>query len=282
MKIFLPNDSKQSIGGGWSAMSCLKKGMGDSITENYDEADIVLICGASLCKPEIAEQAKRDSKRVVVRCDNILRHSRNQGKGMARMQRMASVADLVIYQCQWAKDILDDFLGHPNSTIIYNGIDLDIFKPEGGKIDFGYRPVYLYASAAKGENKGWDNAYYDYQRVQKDNPEALLVIVGKVSTEVMRNNFDFFQGENYRFLGMMDTPHKMAEIYRSCDFLYGVAMNDCYSNTILEALACGCELRSVSKTGGTPELLDSWRKGREFNGLPRMIEDYKQAIQGLS
>lgn len=281
MKIYIPNESKSQQGGGWSFMSYFKKGMGDSVTESYDEADIVFVAGASLCKPEVSEQAKRDGKRVVLRCDNILRHSRNQGKGMARMQRMAAVADLVVYQCQWAKDILDDFLGHPNSEIIYNGVDLDVFKPEGDRLKFGSDNVYLYASASKGENKGWDHCWYEYQRIQKESPDAVLLIAGRVSTEVMRNNFDFFQGENYHYLGMKTTPEEMAMVYRSANYFMAVAQYDCYSNAALEAAMCGLDFVNISHTGGMLELIRNISEGREFNGIQRMVEDYNRAIGRL-
>lgn len=282
MKIFVMDDSKPQYGGGWSWKKGFCKAMGSYIVDNYYDATHIIVPGASMVKPEKFEQAKLDGKRIILRCDNFLRHSRNQGKGMARMQRMAAVADLVVYQCQWAKDILDDFLGHPNSRIIYNGVDLDIFKPEGDKIKFDSNDVYIYASASKGDNKGWDTCWYEYQKIQKSNTNAMLLIAGKVSTEVMRNNFDFFQGERYQYLGMVDTPEKMSTVFRSGNHFMGVAQYDCYSNAALEAAMCGLDFVHASHTGGMPELIENIKKGREFNGLPRMIEDYKLSIQGLS
>jgi len=281
MKVFLPNESKMQVGGGWSFLNSLKKGMGDLITDDYEQSDTLFVSGASMVKPEVIEDAKRSGRRIILRCDNILRHSRNGGKGMERMRRMAAVSDLVVYQCEWAKSILDDFLGHPNSTIIYNGVDLNVFKPDGPKIKFGESPVYLYASASKGENKGWNTAWYDYQQVQKDYPSALLLIVGNVSTDVKDNKFDFFQGEHFKYLGMINNPGDMAIAYRSADRFYAVAQFDCYSNAVLEALACGLELVSISHTGGMPELLKNWSKGREFNSLERMTAQYEESIMAL-
>lgn len=281
MKVFIGAYEPQRQGGGWSFCRYLAKGLGGNFTENYDEADIMLVAGASMLKPEEAERAKADGKRIVLRCDNALRHSRNQGKGMARMYRMAQVADLVIYQCQWAKDYLGDFLGNPESVIIYNGVDLDIFSPEGSKLTFDAAPIYLYASAAKGENKRWDAAWYDYQEAQKQNPRAMLLIAGQVSTPVMEHGFDFFQSERYKYIGMMTSPEAMAQVYRSANYFYAVAENDCYSNALLEALACGLEPVAISQTGGTPELLNNWAKGRDYNGIPRMVNDYIEAFHSI-
>src|SRR3990167_1448538 len=281
MKIFIANDSRQQQGGGWSWLSGFKKGMGELITTDYNEATHVLIPSASMVKPEVAEKARQDGKKVILRTDNALKHSRNQGKGMARMKRIADVSDLIIYQCQWAKDYLSDYLGNENWNVIYNGIDLDIFTSDGSKTDFGTSPVYLYSSAAKNETKRWEWAWWDYQKRQKENSDAMLVIAGRVSTPVMENGFDFFQGERYSYVGMMTTTEDMARIYRGCDYFYAVAENDCYSNSILEASMCGLELIEVNMTGGTPELLENISKGREYNGIKRMCAEYLTVISSL-
>lgn len=255
--------------------------MGDSITDNYDEADIYFVPSASMIKPELAEQAKADGKKVVLRTDNVLKHSRNGGKGMDRMHRIASVADLVVYQCVWAKEYLHEWLGRPNGRVIYNGIDLDIFKPEGEQIFFDADPVYLYSSAAKGETKRWEWAWYRYQQYQIENKNARLIITGNLSTPVLENNFDFFRGERFTYLGMIKEQENMAQIYRACDYLFAVYENDCYSNTYLEALACGVELIDIHESGGTLELIKNWSKGREYNGIERMKNDYIKALEDL-
>lgn len=277
MKVYIANDARPQRGGGFSFLSYLHKGLGNDCTDNYTESDIFFVASASMIKPERAEEAKRDGKKVVLRVDNALRHSRNNGKGMSRMERMASIADLVVYQCEWSRNYLHDFLGKPKSTVIYNGIDLEIFTPDGTKTSFG-SPTYLYASASKGENKRWDAAWYAYQMYQRKHPNGTLLIAGRVPTAIMENNFDFFNGERYQYLGMVSSHEKMASIYRSADYFFAVAENDCYSNALLESLACGAEPIEISYTGGTPELLDNWSKGREFNGIARMVDDYKEVF----
>lgn len=271
--IFVANSSLQKQGGGWSFISYFIKGMGDQITYDYDKADVYFIPSASMIKPELAEKAWDDGKKIILRVDNALKHSRNQGKGMARMKRMAEIADAVVYQCEWSKEFLHDFLGQPRSTVIYNGVDTSIFNTTGRPTDAG--PTYLYSCAAKGETKRWEWVWWHYQQVQKQNPNARLNITGSVSTPVMENGFDFFQGENFRWWGMIQRPETMADYYRNNKYLYAVYENDCYSNTYLEALACGMELIEVNMTGGTPELLENWEKGIEFNSKERMVNDYR-------
>jgi glycosyltransferase involved in cell wall biosynthesis len=176
MKVYLAAYQPERAGGGWSFQRNLAKSLGDDVT-TYDQADVYFVAGASMLKPEEAEQAKRDGKKVVLRVDNALKHSRNQGKGMDRLQRMAAVSDMVIYQCQWAKDYLGDFLGNPTSRIIYNGVDMDIFTPGDRARLNGSR--YLYSCSSKGETKRWEWVWWRYQQIQKEQPEAALFNRGK-------------------------------------------------------------------------------------------------------
>lgn len=276
--LYIANSSEQKTGGGWSFISNLKKAIPELITDDYVKADTLFIPSASMVKPEVAEQAWDEGKKVILRTDNALKHSRNNGKGMARMRRMAEVADAVVFQCQWARDYLEEFIGSKGkSTIIYNGIDLDIYTPGTPASPNNY----LYSCAAKGETKRWEWAWWAYQKIQKDNPNAFLNVTGNLSTPVLQNNLDFFQGERFRFWGTITDPNTMADFYRNNQYLFAVYENDCYSNTYLEALACGMELIEVNMSGGTPELLNNWNKGREYNGLKRMGDDYRTLLSVL-
>lgn len=281
MKIHIAGEVEGKIGGGWSFIEYFKNSIGGNIP--IEEADVVLIPGASQVRSGVIDTARQRGQKIVLRVDNSLKPSRNKGmdNSMGKMHYYASVADLVIYQCQWAKDYLDDFLGNPNSEIIYNGVDLDIFKPEGSKLKFGASNTYLYSCASKGESKMWEWAWWRYQQYHRENSDNHLLVTGRLPTEPMQHGLDFFNGENYTYLGMVPTKSMMAEIYRGSDYLMAVYQNDCYSNTYLEALACGLELIDINMTGGTPELLDNWKKGRDFNGLSRMAEDYTRVLEKL-
>jgi glycosyltransferase involved in cell wall biosynthesis len=281
MKVFLAGEVADKQGGGWSFLSYLKKGLGAQVS-SYEDADIFFISGASMVRSGAVDQAKRDGKKIVLRTDNALRPSRNKGyeNGMGKLKYYAGLADLVIYQCEWARDYLKGFLGNPRSAIIYNGVDLDIFTPHRSTRNLT-SPTYLYSSASKGETKRWEWAWWCYQQIQKDDPDAQLIVTGNLSTPVLENGLDFFQGERYRYFGMIRDPRLMADIYRAANYLFAVYENDCYSNTYLEALACGMELIEINMTGGTPELLDNWDKGREWNGVSRMAGDYLQALKEL-
>jgi glycosyltransferase involved in cell wall biosynthesis len=289
MKIAIPVDSQQKLGGGFTFARNLEKGLkqlGVEIVENPLEADLALICGVTMITKETF-RALRDSKtKVIVRLDNVPRNSRNRGSGTTRLQRFAHEADAVIWQGEWAKFYLEDFIDNPKSRIIHNGIDLNIFTPDGDAIDFGARGdrknVYLYSRFSRDETKMWEVAWYQYQLIQRENKNAKLLIIGKFSDELREYNFDFFRGENFDYLGVIEDERKIAELLRSVGWLIAPYFNDAFSNTYLEALACGVELYKPSLTGGTPEMLELWNtKGRSYFSLDRMAQDYKHFFEEI-
>jgi len=186
------------------------------------------------------------------------------------------MATEVIYQSKWALDYLSPFL-KADGRVIYNGVDREIFKPDGLQYDFEGKPTYLYSRFGRSEGKGWENAWYRYQRIQREEPKAGLVIVGKFSDQLREYNFDFFQGERFEYQGVVEDPFEMAKIYRGCDYLMAVYENDCYSNTYLEALACGCKLVDPRMSGGTPELIENRKDG--VKDCSEMVREYLEVLK---
>lgn len=275
--IYLANDSTQSQGGGWSFIDNFKKGMEGYITDNYDSADIFFIPSASMIKPERAEQAKADGMEVVTRIDNALRHSRNQGKGMFRMKRMVELSDIVIYQSNWAKKYLDDFLGKPNSVVIMNGVDLDAFNGKGRD---NTKLNYMYCRMNRDETKNWEVARHFFSEVSRSRPEANLFIAGAYSPDLVEYNFDFYNDERYTFLGVQEN---MADWFRQCQYFVYTYFNDACSNSLIEALASGCMIVGPAyfrNTGGAPEIIHGYEKhGREWLGLERMCKEYRDVLE---
>ena len=275
MKIYLPVDSLQEIGGGFTFQRNLEKGLkslGHEIVygNDYRNADTALVSGVTMVKRETIDKIQEAKIKLVVRIDNVPRNSRNRNTGTSRLKEFAIRADEIVWQCQWCKDYLIDFIGR-EGRIIHNGVDTDIFKPEGERyhMDWEDRDLYLYSRFSRDEIKNWEVGWYEYQLIQKENPNAKLILVGQFSPEQIEYNFDFFKGENFEYLGVIHDPFEMAKIYRSCKYLLATYFNDCYSNTYAEAIASGCELYEPNMSGGTPELIK--------NGvipLKKMVEDY--------
>src|SRR3990167_7510132 len=140
-------------GGGWTQARYLYEGL-DCVS--YEEADIVLITGPTMASHDDVERAKRDGKKIVFRVDNAVRHSRNRGTGMPRMEHFAREADLVIYQSKWARDFLKPFI-EKDGPVIINGTDLDKFNSTGRDAP---GDSYLYIRSSRDEGKQWIAAWY--------------------------------------------------------------------------------------------------------------------------
>ena len=283
MKIIFLNDSRQQQGGGWSFLNNLSKGLkalGHQVVDSISDADIAIVSGATMVNRDTVREVKDKGIRLVVRVDNIPRNSRNRNTGTSRLKDYAEWADVVVYQSKWAREYISDFVKR-NGVVIHNSVDENIFKPEGRKKDYIGSPVYLYSRFNRDENKRYEEAWYEYQMIHRKNPSALLVLVGKFSPEHREYSFDFFRGERYKEPMIVTNPEEMAEIYRGCDYLMAPYYNDACSNTYIEALCCGLKLYKPSMTGGTPEIIDMYKKyGAEYFALNRMTEEYMDVFLG--
>lgn len=278
-KLYLLDESRQKIGGGWSFLRSFQTGLQRlknpdwELADRWQDADAVLLAGATLASRETVKGIRANDIPLILRVDNAPRNSNNRNTGTSRLKDFAQMATAVIYQSKWALDYLTPFLG-VGGRVIYNGVDREVFKPDGIEFEFKGKPTYLYSRFGRSEGKGWENAWYRYQQIQRENKDAQLVIVGKFSDELREYNFDFFQGENYQYMGIIADPHEMAKIYRGCDYLMATYENDCYSNTYLEALACGCKLFEPRMSGGTPELVENGVRSCED-----MVKDYLEVMK---
>lgn len=263
MNVHIPGLRPEEIGGGWGQAMYLHKQFGAS----YDKADIYLIAGPTQVTHDQADKAKADGKKIVLRLDNAVRHSRNRGVGMARMKHFCEIADLVIYQSNWSREFLYPFT-KKDGPVILNGVDTTIYNDESR---VARDDSYLYVRSSRDEGKQWVMAWYWFV----NNP-GKLTIVGKFSAENMEYNFDFYNNEKYIFLG---EQRDMSSIYKSHKYFLYTYLNDSCSNTLLEAKASGCEIIDVYgmlETGGASEIMAC-----KDISLERMYHEYKQILSAL-
>lgn len=260
MKVHVLNYEPNRIGGGWTAARYLYEGL-EAVS--YEEADTVLITGPTMASHSDVEKAKSDGKKIVLRVDNAVRNSRNRGTGMTRLKAFCDVADLVIYQSEWAKKFLYPFT-KKDGVVILNGVNTKLYYPSSHTKD----DTYLYVRSSRDEGKQWVMAWYWFV----NNP-GYLRIVGKFSSENLDYNFDFYNNERFLFLG--EQPN-LASFYRDSKYFLYTYLNDACSNTLLEAIASGCEIKDVYgmlQTGGAPEIMTC-----KDISVERMITEYKEVI----
>lgn len=263
MKVHLANYEAR-IGGGWS----FARNVYGNFNADYEESDIYFIAGATQVSHGEVEKAKADGKKIVLRVDNAVRNSRNRGTGMTRMKSFADLADLVIYQSEWSRKLLVPYL-KKDGAVILNGVDTERFNPYNRTAN---DDSYLYVRSSRDDGKQWIMAWYWYV-----NKPGMLEIAGKFSRENMEYNFDFYNGERYVFTG----EHKnMSDVYKRNKYFLYTYLNDACSNTLLEAIASGCEIVDVYgmlQTGGAPEIMAC-----KDISVERMLDEYEQQLSQLA
>lgn len=272
MKVFVPNYEPNRIGGGWTWTDNFVKGMGDEVTFDYDEAEVFIIPSASMVSHEQVNKAREDKKKIVLRADNALRDSRNRGTGMSRLKAFSEVADLVIYQSEWAKNFLMPFT-KKDGAVILNGVDTKRFNSNNRMAS---DDSYLYVRSSRDEGKQWIMAWYWFV-----NNTGHLDIVGRFSDENLEWNFDFYNGEKFTFWG--EQPN-MVDFYKRNKYFLYTYTNDACSNTLIESLFSGCGVIDVYHsltTGGAPEIMEAWKNDRETLTVEGMLRNYKRELEKL-
>ena len=264
MNVHILNFEPDRRGGGWSAA----RNLYTEFNSSYEDAEVVLITGPTMVSHEQVDQAKRDGKKIVLRCDNAVRDSRNRGTGMSRLKSFSEKADLVIYQSEWARKFLYPYT-RIDGPVVLNGVDTSVFNDSNRNAPEG---SHLYARSSRDEGKQWIMAWYWFA-----NNSGTLEIVGKFSPENMQYNFDFFNGEQFRFMGEQSN---MIDVYRRNKYFLYTYTNDACSNTLIEARASGCLIVDVYgqlQTGGAPEIMALKDLSKE-----RMIKEYKECLAAIA
>lgn len=258
MLVYIPNNSEQTIGGGWTFLRNIKRGLGDRVqwAHNWQEADLVFIASASMVDANEIEEAVKAGKPIVFRVDNVPKKSRNKrGRIYDKMKRFGELAEHVIYQSQWAKEYAGWLVNQDEkSSVIYNGVDDTVFHPTDEPRLVKNR--YLFVQYNRDENKRYPEAFYHYHMIWRKNPDATLTVVGNFSPELIDAGFDFFGKEPVTYIPPISDVYTLADIFRDHDILLFPAFADASPNTVLEARASGLSIECVNEVGGTKELLN--------------------------
>lgn len=278
-KIHIAKYEPGRLGGGWSFARQFSEALKNQHTD-YAEADVYFIPSPSMVERSEVEQAKRDGKYIALRVDNIIRNSRNRNTGMSRMRDMSEIADVVIYQSTFARDILKGWVKPRSEAIILNGCNRNVFH-DNDRHESPYNR-YLYSRYNRDETKNWEMARFIYEQAASTDPDSVLTIIGQFSQELRDYNFDFYRGEKWQYLGVVANPASLGEIYRNTDYLIYTYFNDACSNTLIEALCCGCEIvdpYSMQDTGGSGEIMYYFeQRGANYFSAERMAREYLELL----
>jgi glycosyltransferase involved in cell wall biosynthesis len=262
MKIFLPFHPK-SIGGTSTFALKFKDIMYDfghevSFEPTTDYDLLFLIVQAPF---KYLQDAKKRRKKIVQRLDGVYYWSiakawfplYNAKSALIR----ALYSDHCIYQSEYCRASCNLFLGPSSkpSSIIINGVDLNIFKPEGTKINLRKKTKELVIfNASDFRYRHQIDPILEAVEIYRNKIDrnARLVLAGSFSREIESYPNGVLQQSWINYLGPI--KNKDLPLYeRSSDMFIFTHTNPPCPNNIIEAMACGLPICGLAD-GSMPEL----------------------------
>jgi glycosyltransferase involved in cell wall biosynthesis len=176
------------------------------------------------------------------------------------------IVDTVVVNCEAMRRhmIEDERMASEQIELCYNGVDTTEFYPPGARkpASIADATFVIGAVCALRPEKALDLLQEAFARVRHLKPGMKLLIVGS-GAELPKLE------ANGRRLGIqkdcvfVPATHSVPEFMRSFDIYVSCSRSEAFSNTILEAMACGCAVVG-SRVGGTPELIGEDQRGFLF------------------
>jgi glycosyltransferase involved in cell wall biosynthesis len=260
IKVCIENNSSTTIGGGFRFLENFRKGLQGKVefVDKVEDCDIFFMFSISAVEKGNIYRAKELGKKIILRCDNIPRKSRNtRCSPVERLAEFGKMADWVVYQSEWCRRYAGYFIQNNSWSIINNGVDTSIFNKENRKSD---GKTYLYINFNDNPNKRFDEALYWFDLAWREDNKSHLVIAGnapRVYLEHPEFNWDLPTKGYVNFIDVQHTPEEVANVMKHCDYLLFPSFAEAYPNTVLEALACGMEIIHFCKEGGTREAINN-------------------------
>jgi L-malate glycosyltransferase len=186
----------------------------------------------------------------------------------AHLQRATDrFVDGIVVNCEFLKRHLASDYGVPGSRIYlcYNGIDLTTFQPGGASVravTFGPGSLVIGVVCALRPEKGLLTLLEAFAQVRHLQPGLKLAMVGSGS---MLERVQSRARELSIFEDCVWQPGtaNVAEWLRSIDIFVLPSLSEALSNSLMEAMACGC-CCIASDVGGNPELIADGERGLLF------------------
>jgi glycosyltransferase involved in cell wall biosynthesis len=206
----------------------------------------------------------------------------------------ARLATRIVYQSEFTQKWWHRVHGLTavDNTVIYNGVDLNTYNPQGPQARPAdrYRVLLVEGSLMGGYEQGLEIAVrlVDTLADAHSRNNGLLIelmVVGRVSPE-LRKNTEIYLRKRERnndvilnWVGQIP-GHQIPEVNRTAHLLYSADINAACPNSVIEAFACGLPVVSFN-TGALPELIKA-DSGIivDYGGDPWKLE--KPDVIGLS
>jgi glycosyltransferase involved in cell wall biosynthesis len=215
-------------------------------------------------------RARRKGIRIVQRLNGMNWIHRKQMTGIKHYLRSEygniilstirkHLADAIVYQSQFARSWWQTAYGRSNveSTVIYNGVDLETYHPDG----FHHRPndhiriLMVEGHLGQGNESGLINAIQLVETLQSRFSQPIeLMVAGKVPQEIIEKVSSATKIW-LTWAGIIPRA-EIPTLDRSAHLLFSADLNAACPNAVIEALACGLPVVSYA-TGSLPEILEN-------------------------
>ncbi|MBQ8056709.1 MAG: glycosyltransferase [Ruminococcus sp.] len=159
----------------------------------------------------------------------------------------------IVTPSKWLCDVVKEsfFKDYP-VRVIYNGIDLDIFKPTESDFKKRYnvpmdKKIVLGVSLEWGQRKGLDVFLELSKRL--DDKKYQIVLVGT------NPETDKLLPDNVISIHRTESQKELAEIYTAADVFVNPTRDEVLGLVNIEAIACGTPVITFN-SGGSPECID--------------------------
>lgn len=156
----------------------------------------------------------------------------------------------IVTPSQWLANLVkQSYLKDYDTVVIYNGIDLDKFKPRKSdfrkKFGLGNKTVLLGVAFEWSKRKGIE----EFKRLAQELPDEYAIVLVGVSEAVAKE-----LPKRIIAIACTQNQEELAEIYSAADLFVNPTLEDNFPTVNLEALACGTPVITY-QTGGSPESL---------------------------
>ncbi|MBT3389239.1 MAG: glycosyltransferase family 4 protein [Chloroflexi bacterium] len=217
-------------------------------------------------------QAKRRGARIVQRLNGMNWLHRKLRTGVRHYLRSVygnwnlnfirmRIADHIVYQSEFSRDWWQRVYGPApvSSSIVYNGVDLDIYSPAStfNLQSSTYKLLLVEGSLSGGYELGLESAIALLDVLNTAYRQTLgktveLTVVGRVS-ENLKQKWQQRTANRVTWVGQLPTE-QIPEMDRAAHLLYACDINAACPNSVIEALACGLPVLAFD-TGALVELV---------------------------
>lgn len=186
--------------------------------------------------------------------DNSIQNYKNKKDAFSNVSKM-----IIITPSNWLADLVkQSYLKNYAVTTIYNGIDLDLFRPV--KFDFNitdslsaiqHKKILLGVANVWTPKKGYDT-FLQLADQLDDSFHIVLIGVSKKQQKELCSNYP----HKITAITRTNNQQELVQWYSAAHAFVNPTLEDNFPTTNLEALACGTPVITFN-TGGSPESINS-------------------------